>query len=98
MPASSTIVIFTFETTHQALWAEDVAREKGVPHEMAPAPPEVDAKCGLSVRTPAGHADGLARPSRRKGSSSGVRSPRGIDPPGCQGPDRSSCTPRSSMR
>jgi len=60
MPASSTIVIFTFETTHQALWAEDVAREKGVPHEMAPAPPEVDAKCGLSVRTPAGHADDLA--------------------------------------
>ena len=68
MPASSsTIVIFTFETTHQALWAEDVAREKGVPHEMAPAPPEVDAKCGLSVRTPAGHADGLAKAFEEEG-------------------------------
>jgi hypothetical protein len=57
---ASTIIIFTFETTHQALWAEEVAEERGIPAEVAPAPPEVDAKCGLSLRTPESHADRMA--------------------------------------
>ncbi len=41
---------FLFETTHHALWAEDVARESGVPAEVVPAPPEARAKCGLSLQ------------------------------------------------
>jgi hypothetical protein len=44
------IVIFTFDTTHQALWAEDIALEKGIPVETAPAPPAANAKCGIALR------------------------------------------------
>jgi hypothetical protein len=43
--------LFLFETTHQAMWAEDVAREGGIPAEVVAAPPEAKAKCGLALRT-----------------------------------------------
>jgi hypothetical protein len=62
-----TIIIFTFETTHQALWAEEVAQEQGLPCEVAPAPPEVDAKCGLSIRTPESQADRMAEAFAEEG-------------------------------
>jgi len=50
------IRIFVFDTTHHAMWAEDVAREEKVAVDVVPAPPEVEAKCGLAIRTSATEA------------------------------------------
>ena len=52
-------VVYVFETTNLTMWAEDVARERGIPAEVAPAPPEADDACGLSLRTTAEHAPAL---------------------------------------
>lgn len=43
--------IFTFDTTHHALWAEEVAREREIPAEVIPAPPAAHAKCNLAIET-----------------------------------------------
>ena len=43
--------VFTFDTTHHALWAEEVATESGVPVEVVPAPDGSEAKCDLALRT-----------------------------------------------
>ncbi len=51
--------IFTFDTSHHALWAEEVARERQVPAEVIPAPPESGSKCDLALRTLPGEAPGL---------------------------------------
>lgn len=64
---STTIVIFTFDTTHYALWAEDVAREREIPVETGPPPPEAEAKCGISLRTPANRAEDLTSALREEG-------------------------------
>jgi hypothetical protein len=42
---------FTFETTHHALWAEEVARARQVPVEVVPAPPGLVARCNLALVT-----------------------------------------------
>ncbi|CAN5364083.1 hypothetical protein BH23GEM4_BH23GEM4_22990 [soil metagenome] len=41
----------TFETTHHALWGEEVAREAGVPVEVVPAPAAAHARCNLALVT-----------------------------------------------
>jgi hypothetical protein len=41
--------ILVFDTTHHAMWAEEVAKEKGVIVEVVPAPEGVDAKCGMAL-------------------------------------------------
>jgi hypothetical protein len=41
--------ILVFDTTHHAMWAEEVAKEQGVPVEVVPAPEGVDAKCGMAL-------------------------------------------------
>lgn len=46
-----TPTVFTFDTTHHALWAEEVARERGVPAEVVPAPPASRARCSLALET-----------------------------------------------
>ncbi len=43
--------IFTFDTTHHALWAEDIASIRAIPAEVIPAPAESKAKCSLALRT-----------------------------------------------
>jgi hypothetical protein len=43
--------LFTFDTTHHALWAEEVASEAGIPTEVVPAPPASAARCNLALRT-----------------------------------------------
>ena len=43
--------VFTFETTHHAMWAEEVARDHGVPAEVIPAPPAARARCNLALET-----------------------------------------------
>lgn len=52
---------FVFETTHHAMWAEDVARDRAIPAEVVPAPPDGGALCGVALRTPARRADELAQ-------------------------------------
>jgi hypothetical protein len=48
-----TETVFTFDTTHMALWAEEVVGHAGVPCEVVPAPPTSGALCdlALAVRT-----------------------------------------------
>ncbi|MGQ0561940.1 MAG: DUF3343 domain-containing protein [Gemmatimonadota bacterium] len=41
--------VIVFDTTHNALWAEEVARERGIAVEVVPAPTGVDAKCGMAL-------------------------------------------------
>jgi hypothetical protein len=41
--------IVVFDTTHHALWAEEVARDQGIAVEVVPAPEGVDAKCGMAL-------------------------------------------------
>jgi hypothetical protein len=43
--------VFTFDTTHHALWAEEVAGERGIPAEVVPAPPAARARCNLALET-----------------------------------------------
>jgi hypothetical protein len=59
--------LFTFETTHMALWAEDTARERRIPAEMVPTPPRARAKCGQALRTVAPRFDELAQALRHEG-------------------------------
>jgi hypothetical protein len=52
MGAGTEVAVFTFETTHMALWAEEVAQEEGIPHEVIPTPPGLDAGlCDLALAT-----------------------------------------------
>jgi Protein of unknown function (DUF3343) len=41
--------ILVFDTTHHAMWAEEIAREQGAAVEVVPAPEGVDAKCGMAL-------------------------------------------------
>lgn len=41
--------LFTFDATHHALWAEEIAREEGIPAEVVPAPPGAAARCDLAL-------------------------------------------------
>ena len=43
--------LLTFDTTHHALWAEEVAATEGVPAELVPAPPAAAARCNLALAT-----------------------------------------------
>lgn len=43
--------LLTFDTTHHALWAEEIARARGVPVEVVPAPPAAAARCDLALLT-----------------------------------------------
>ena len=55
-------VVFLFDTTHHALWAEDIAVQAGIPVEVVPAPPDRgEARCDLAVETFRARADELGR-------------------------------------
>jgi hypothetical protein len=41
--------IVVFDTTHHALWAEEVARDQGIAVEVVPAPEGAAAKCGMAL-------------------------------------------------
>ncbi|MGH7507355.1 MAG: DUF3343 domain-containing protein [Longimicrobiales bacterium] len=41
--------LLTFDTTHHALWAEELAMGKGLGAQVVPAPADADAKCDLSL-------------------------------------------------
>jgi hypothetical protein len=55
-----TDTVFTFETTHHALWAEEVAREAGIPAQVVPAPPAARARCNLALETLPDEVEALA--------------------------------------
>lgn len=63
----STHPLFTFDTTHMALWAEEVAQDAGIPAEVVPAPPGSPAKCGLAVATLERFVDPLSDALSRAG-------------------------------
>ena len=50
---------YLFDTTQQALWAEEVAGERAIPAEVVSAPPEAEDKCGMALRTLEKHASRL---------------------------------------
>lgn len=60
---------FVFDTTTAALWAEEVAREAGIPAEVVPAPPESRALCDLALVTFDDRAEALASAMGRAGVS-----------------------------
>jgi hypothetical protein len=41
--------IVVFDTTHHALWAEEIAKDKGFAVEVVPAPAGASAKCGMAL-------------------------------------------------
>ena len=43
--------ILVFDTTHHALWAEEVARDLRLAVEVVPAPPASGAGCDLAIAT-----------------------------------------------
>ena len=51
MPDAAATPVFTFDTTHHALWAEEIARERGIPAEVIPAPAAAHARCNLALET-----------------------------------------------
>ena len=53
-------LVFTFDTTHHALWAEEIARERSIPAEAIPAPAAANAKCSLALETLPGDVDRLS--------------------------------------
>jgi hypothetical protein len=67
MTTTATTSVFTFDTSHHALWAEDVAREMAVPVEVIPAPPQSGSKCDLALRTIRPRADELEQAFQGEG-------------------------------
>jgi hypothetical protein len=41
--------LLTFDTTHHALYAEQIAHEHGLAAEPTPAPPEAGALCDIAL-------------------------------------------------
>jgi hypothetical protein len=56
-----------FDSTNAALWAEEVAKENGIPVEVVSAPADSDAKCDLALVTLAARVDDLERELRAAG-------------------------------
>jgi hypothetical protein len=59
--------VFTFDTTHMALWAEEVAGEAGIPAEVVPNPPGSGALCDLALAVQPARMDDLAGALTRAG-------------------------------
>lgn len=72
--------IFTFDTTHHALWAEEIAGEIGVPHEVVPAPPAANARCSLALETLISTRDSLAEALDKVGVEFSIYKPGGPSP------------------
>lgn len=43
--------LLTFDTTHHAIWAEQVALEHGLAAQVVPAPADSSAGCDLALET-----------------------------------------------
>ena len=62
-----TPVILTFDTTHHALWAEQVALDARVAAQVIPAPADSDAKCDLALEVLGEEAESLQARLRAEG-------------------------------
>jgi hypothetical protein len=51
--------LLVFDTTHHALWAEQIASEARLGAEVVPAPAEAEAKCDLALEVLDEDADAL---------------------------------------
>ncbi|HLL48673.1 MAG TPA: DUF3343 domain-containing protein [Longimicrobiaceae bacterium] len=67
--------LFTFDTTHHALWAEEVAVETGIPVEVVPAPPGAHARCNLALATLPEEVERLGGELERAGVPFGLYAP-----------------------
>lgn len=61
LPDGGAGVTLTFETSHHALWAEDLAREREIPAVVVPAPAESTSRCGLALLIPTTAAEELEK-------------------------------------
>ena len=59
--------VIVFDTTHHAMWAEELAREHGLAVDVVPAPEGVDAKCGMALEVLADSFDSLQSLLTREG-------------------------------
>lgn len=64
---TDTLTVFTFASSHHALWAEDVAGELDIAVEVGSAPSESQAKCGLALRVSGHQVDELEAAFRSEG-------------------------------
>ena len=67
--------LFTFDTTHHALWAEEIAAERAIASEIVPAPPEANARCNLALEVLPEDADRMRTALRDEGVPFGVHLP-----------------------
>jgi hypothetical protein len=51
--------MITFDTTHHALWAEEIAGEHGIPAQPVPAPAEANAQCSIALEVLPGDEERL---------------------------------------
>ena len=56
---SDEVVTYVFESTTAAFWAEDVARDRGIPVELVSAPADAEALCDLAMITLVEHQPAL---------------------------------------
>lgn len=52
-------VVYLFRSATEVLWAEEVAREGGIPVEVVPSPVEAKDLCGLALEAPRPYATAL---------------------------------------
>jgi hypothetical protein len=64
---------FVFESSHYALWAEDVARERNILVKVVPAPTGETASCGLALEIPAAEVQGLQEAFEAEGIAFSLR-------------------------
>jgi hypothetical protein len=67
-----TVPVFVFDSTHHALWAEQVALEAGLAAQVIPAPAETRARCALALETLPEDLGALAAALRRAGVEFGL--------------------------
>jgi hypothetical protein len=67
--------LFTFDTTHHALWAEEVAAERGIPAEIVPAPAAANARCNLALETLPEELERMRTALREAGVPFGIHPP-----------------------
>lgn len=59
MVAGSSLLLFDSATV--LFWAEEVAREAGIPVEIVPAPPGHPDRCGSALEVARGHLEPLRK-------------------------------------
>jgi hypothetical protein len=69
------VAVLTFDTTHHALWAEEIALERGVPVSLVPAPPAARARCNLALECPPEEFDRLRSALDEEGVPHAVHRP-----------------------